>query len=187
MVSNLFVKGIAFLTTPIFTRILSRDDIGSYSNLVSWIGILSVIITLDLSASIYLAVFEYKNRLDKYVSSILTLSSITSFLAYLLALIFKDYCLKLFNIEEYMLHVMFFYIIFYPAINMFNIANRTRGKYKSTVIFSLLTCILSNLFAIILVFYYQSGISGRVYGTYLPQICINLVLYFYVLRKGKGF
>ena len=35
-ISNLLVKSIVLITTPIFTRLLSKIDYGNYNNYVSW-------------------------------------------------------------------------------------------------------------------------------------------------------
>ena len=43
--SNFLIKGIAFLTMPIFTRIMSKYDIGVFSNIISWFNILAIITT----------------------------------------------------------------------------------------------------------------------------------------------
>ena len=37
-ICNFIVKGAVFLTTPIFTRIMSSEDIGAFSNLSSWLS-----------------------------------------------------------------------------------------------------------------------------------------------------
>lgn len=186
VICNFILKGIALFTTPFFTRILSKADVGYFSNVQSWYNLLSVIITLNLSGSIFLAYFDYKKKLEKYVSSILVLSSASTFAFYLMILIFKDFFLNLFSIDEYVLHIMFFAIAFQQALDMFNIENRVQGKYKSTVIFSLLNCILSNAIAIVLVYFFKMGILGRVVGFYAPQIMVNLCIYMYVIYRGKG-
>ena len=43
------LKGLSFITMPIFARIMTKTDVGAYSNLISWIAILSPVLTLDLN------------------------------------------------------------------------------------------------------------------------------------------
>ena len=40
--SNIIIKGMSFLTTPIFTRLMSQEEYGSFSNISSWANIISV-------------------------------------------------------------------------------------------------------------------------------------------------
>lgn len=41
-------KGISFITTPIFTRLLSTSEYGQYNVFNSWMNIIIVIVTLNL-------------------------------------------------------------------------------------------------------------------------------------------
>ena len=36
VISNFLVKGIAFITTPIFARMMSAENYGEFSNFASW-------------------------------------------------------------------------------------------------------------------------------------------------------
>lgn len=186
VLSNLALKAIALFTTPIFTRILTKGEVGYFSNVTSWYNLLSVIITLNLAGSIFLAVFDFKDKLEKYVSSVLVLSTFSTLVFYCICLIFKPFFLGFFEIDEYVLHILFLAIALQQALDMYNIENRVQGKYKSTVIFSLLSCVASNAFAIILVVMFHMGIKGRIEGFYFPQIIINLFVYLYVIYKGRG-
>ena len=51
-VASLFQKGLAFLATPIYTRLLSTEDYGIYSVYVSWLGVITIFATLNLSAGV---------------------------------------------------------------------------------------------------------------------------------------
>ena len=72
-ISNFLVKGMSFLTMPIFTRIMSSEDIGQFSNVSTWFGILAILTTFELFSSINIARFDFKEDLDSYISSILIL------------------------------------------------------------------------------------------------------------------
>ena len=183
--SNLLLKGISFITTPLFTRLLTKTDIGYYSNFSSWFNILLIVVTLDLSASIYLAVFDKKDSIDEYVSSILVLSSASTLLFYFVVLAFKAFFLSVFKVEDYTLHIMFLSLAVFPAITMYSTKCRVTGSFKTVVFLSLLSCALSTFFSLILVFHYRLGVAGRIYGTYVPQILLNFLVYLLILLKGK--
>ena len=46
-------KGISFITTPIFTRLLSTSEYGQYNVYTSWMSVLIVIVTLNLYCGVY--------------------------------------------------------------------------------------------------------------------------------------
>ena len=47
-ISNVLLRGISFLTLPIFTRIMSTDQYGVLSLYQSWVMIISIVITLNV-------------------------------------------------------------------------------------------------------------------------------------------
>jgi len=74
-ISNFLLKAIGFLTTPIFTRLLTQAEFGEYSNFASWLNILTIIVTLNMEASLISAKYDYKDRFDNYIYSVLSLST----------------------------------------------------------------------------------------------------------------
>ena len=59
-------KGISTITTPIFTRLLSTAEYGQYNVFNSWLSIITVFVTLNLSAGVYtqgLVKFEKEQKI----------------------------------------------------------------------------------------------------------------------------
>ena len=84
-IGNYFLKGINFLTVPLFTRIMSTYDYGIYSVYMTYDAIISVFIAFALHSSLKNAKYKYKDKFDEYVSSILILPVV--FLLCLLVLV----------------------------------------------------------------------------------------------------
>lgn len=72
-VGNILIKGIPFLTLPIFTDLLTTDDFGIYNTYVSYESILGILIGLGISGSIKVAKIDFKENFEKYVSSVIRL------------------------------------------------------------------------------------------------------------------
>lgn len=62
LIGTLFNKGFAFLTVPIFTRILSTADYGVVTTYDSWIGISSVVIGFAIYMGIRSSFVDYPER-----------------------------------------------------------------------------------------------------------------------------
>ena len=110
--SNIFVRGLAFITTPIFTRLLSKAEYGSFSNFTSWEGILAVIVTLDYTASIARAKYDYDERMHEYLSSILVVSNLVTLAAYLIVEWNRGFFENLFSMDILYIRALFLYILF---------------------------------------------------------------------------
>ena len=50
---NFIQKGISFITIPIFTRIMSTQEYGSYSVYTSWYSLIAIFATLNLSNFVF--------------------------------------------------------------------------------------------------------------------------------------
>ncbi len=73
-IGNVLLRGIAFLTLPIFTRILTTQEFGLFNVYVSYETILTIFSGVCLYGSLRTAWYDYRTSFDQYVSSILTLS-----------------------------------------------------------------------------------------------------------------
>lgn len=78
LVGNLFNKGLAFLTIPIFTRLLSTSDYGIINTYSSWAGILSMIVGFAMHMSIRNAFVDYKDDTEAYLSTIIKFTLLSS-------------------------------------------------------------------------------------------------------------
>lgn len=68
LVGNLFNKGIAFLTVPIFSRILSTSDYGVATTYTSWVSILTMVMGFAIYMGIRAAFIDYKEKIDDVMS-----------------------------------------------------------------------------------------------------------------------
>ena len=72
LIGTLFNKGFAFLTVPIFTRILSTADYGVVTTYDSWIGISSVVIGFAIYMGIRSSFVDYPEKVDDFLSVCVT-------------------------------------------------------------------------------------------------------------------
>ena len=58
-------KGIVFLTTPVFTRVLDTQEYGITSTYNSWLSFFTVISTLDLYSCIQISRIDYEDKKEE--------------------------------------------------------------------------------------------------------------------------
>lgn len=71
MFGTLFNKGIAFITVPIFTRILTVADYGVVTTYNAWESIAATFMSLALYMAIRASFIDYEDETEDYLSSIL--------------------------------------------------------------------------------------------------------------------
>ena len=69
-VGNMLVRGITFLTLPIFSRMMTQHEFGVFNIFLSYEAVLFVIVGLALHSSVKSANYEYPGKIDEYTSSV---------------------------------------------------------------------------------------------------------------------
>ena len=87
--SNFLIKGIGFITTPIFTRLLTKAEFGEFNNFTTWVNILLILTSLNLESSLIRARFDFEDDLDEYIFSMQVLSLLSTGIWFLFSVIFR--------------------------------------------------------------------------------------------------
>lgn len=185
IIGNFLLKGIGFITTPFFTRLMTQEDIGDFSNLLTWVGVLSIIFTIGLYSSISVARFDFKKELDNYISSILLLGTCVTLAFFAIVFPFREFFLSTINVPEYAFYYSFAYMITYPAIQIFQAKSQVEYKYKASLLISIGSAIGSSSFSLLLVATFKNQLYGRTVGYFIPFMVVGCGVYIYLLLKGK--
>ena len=78
VISSFILKGISFLVTPVFTRVMDASQYGLVSIYQSWLIIIEVFALLGMtSAGVFnVGLNDYKQSRDEYIASILFLCNL---------------------------------------------------------------------------------------------------------------
>lgn len=184
-ICNFIFRGMAFITTPIFTRLLTKSEVGSFSNMSSWISIFTVLTALDLHSSIIRSKLEHEEDLDSYIWSILSMTTFVTIILYAVIFTFQGFFINLFQMEMKYINIMFIYLLVSPAYLMLITKQRAFFKYKFFVVLTGISITVSTFLSLILVLFMNDKLLGRFVGTYIPQIIIGVIIYIYLAYIGK--
>lgn len=183
--SSFLTKGVIFLTTPIFTRLLTKGDFGSFSNFSSWMSILAIVATLHLESATARARFDFEDDFDGYISSTVFCGSMVSLLFYICVLAAPRFFSSVFDIDIIYLHILCLFLIFSPAFDMRQIKLRYEYKYISNVIITILVTAGSTLTAVYMVHICSDKLFGRIMGEFVPKIAVYIGMFIFVMIRGK--
>nr|WP_288885813.1 oligosaccharide flippase family protein [uncultured Blautia sp.] len=183
--ANFIIKGIGFLSTPIFTRLFTQEQYGLFNNYISWESTFNVFVSLQLVSTFVSARFDFKDKFDEYVSSLLVFNSIISFGWLIIINVFSNVFTGFTGIELRCLNIMIVYLLFASIIEMFQARERFLYKYKITVITSLFIALSTAVISVILVILMEDKLWGRIIGNSLPTIFIGILLSIVLLYNGK--
>lgn len=183
---NFLQKGIAMISLPIFTRMLSVAEYGQVTVYQSWYAILSIFVTLNLSGSvIHNGLVKFQDRQSEFVSATQGLASVVALLFLGLYLLFQDFWNQVFDLSTPLMLIMFAQFLFEPAYQMWLQKNRFEFRYVSAVFVTLLVCVASPALGIVLVQAAEKKALARILGYAIVQICVGAILYILQWRKGK--
>lgn len=186
MICNFIVAGINFIVTPIFTRLMSQEDYGLYSNFTSWITILQIISSLMLLSSFYSAKYDFKEKINEYISSMIYLGGFFCILLIAGVYIFRDSFVAFTKIDAQYLPILCLSLLFYPATGFFQLEQRLDYKYKESVFISLVTVICTVAGALILVLTMDNKLWGRIYGSKVAGVVINFFIVIYFIKRAPA-
>jgi O-antigen/teichoic acid export membrane protein len=187
LVSSVIINGIRLLITPILTRILSEADYGIIGIYNAWRGTLNVVVTLSLSAGVYSnGLLDFKNDRNRFASSVLVLSSISTLLWYIIFLTLKDRIINITKLSDLQMTIMFLGFLVNPALGYWSAEQKFDYKYKYLSIIIIATALASQIIAIISVIYIDFDKANIVIVTSeLINIFISSIIYGYILIRGK--
>ena len=100
ILGSFLTSGLVFITTPIFTRLLTPEDYGITSVFATWVGVFTVFIGVQTSSTIAVAHIHYnKKEFNQYLSSILFLSTICFGIISSICFVFKYQIANLLNLS----------------------------------------------------------------------------------------
>ena len=186
-VGNFLQKGLGFLTLPIFARLMTKAELGSYSNFLVWIDIFVIVVGFSLESSINRARIDYPGEVDHYCSTILILGSGMAAIAYVIVLLCMPYFEKWLSLDAIYIHLMFVYLLVMHAYSIFLARQRIQYKYKTSVAITVGYAVTSTVASLILILLMQDKYWARSLGHVVPYIVISIPIYFYLISKGKSF
>lgn len=187
MIGSTLQQSISIITTPIFTRILSQNDYGITNVYLSWYGILSVIITLSLTAGVYYnAMLDFKDEIDEFTSSMLILTTLSTCIFFIIYIIFQSQITNLLNLPTVLIYTMFLAILLNSAMGFWMAQQRFNYKYKLSVTISIFITIFGALFSYLIVTNMTGNKAvGKIIGGFIFTAIVSLIMYINIILKGK--
>ena len=188
MLCNILQKGVALLTTPIFTRILTSEQYGQYSNYQSWYSILIIFATLNLYGGVYNnGMIKYEDNRISFTSSIQGLSITSTIICFIVYIINYKWWNDWFQLSIFLIVMMFLDFVFSPSYSFWLLRNRFDYNYKSITAVTIISTLINPILAIYVVINTEYKVEARVACHTLVVIAFALPFFVYHFAKGRKF
>lgn len=187
LISSLITKGISFLTTPIFARLMSKNDFGVFNVYNSWLQIFVIVSTFRLDYSIFnKGMSKYPENRNQYASAMLQLCTCINTVLLVTYLIFRKPINAFTELNTVATLCIFVELYFIPAVSFWSLKERYTFRYRNVVFVSILMAVLNSGLGIIAVMCNENKAMARIISCTLVEVIVGIVIYVSILLKGRG-
>lgn len=186
-IGNIALKGCAFLTLPVFTRLLSTSDFGVYNAYIAYEQIFTAILGLGFYGTIKNAKLDFKENFKKYLSSIVFLSVlIFIFITAAANVAYPIYCNEL-DFSRFVTNCLLFQSFGAYMLYLYGVKLNAEFRYRSFLIMSSVNVLGNTVLSIILILlvFPNERYFGRILGSAIPLIGIGVALCLLIWRNGR--
>ncbi|WP_289663038.1 lipopolysaccharide biosynthesis protein [Flavobacterium panacagri] len=186
LISSLATGALAFISIPIYTRLLNTEDYGIVSIFIGLVSIMASLMALSADRSVSRYYFDQKNELDfkRFVGTSATLSLVFFFINAFILFLFAEEFGNLVGLRKEVVYL----IIPISGINIIGLTfEQIYGplkKSREVAISSVVKVFLGFVFSIALIYLFK---KDKFYGQILGQILAGLFIVFFWIRLIKPF
>lgn len=189
VICNIAIKGISFLTLPIFTMLLTPSDFGIYALYMSYESIISIIMGCGLAATVKNAKVDYTDIFFKYLSSIIALTCLAFIVSLPFLLLIGNFFFDAPLNSKWIIVLLsvnsFATSIISLVTTKYIIFNEYKKNIMLTVVFTLSNIIISLLLCFWI--FENDRYCARIVGSAIPTIILAIVMGIHYLRRGRVF
>lgn len=183
---NILQKGISYLSTPFFIRMMTTEQYGQFALYQSWFNILLVFATLKLSAvSCHRGLIIYKTDQSRFLSSMLGLSTVVTIFTAIVYYFLSPFLSKITTLPNIVILFIFLELFTEPALNFWSTYQRHHYKYKALLCVTILITILQPSISLFAVSHSTEKGLARIISVSVFNSAVGLLFYFYLFIKGK--
>lgn len=186
-IASLLLRAIGFLTTPIFSRLMDPSEYGIFNTYLAYEGIFYIFIGLALHSSIQNAKYEFKGKLDEYVSSIILIDFGSLAVWLLIFFTFQNQLANLFHFDKIIIIVLILHSFSSAIMQVLSSRCAVDYNYKTYMYISLINAIGNVVISAILILTVCSNRKdiGRIFGNFLPVFIMAIIICLYFWHKKK--
>lgn len=190
LICNFLQKAVAVISTPVFTRLLSTEQYGEYNVFQSWLGIITVIVTLNMSAGVFLqGMVKFDHDAKVYASTMQGLNLALCTAWTVVYFLFHGFFNELFNLNTMQMCFMLVIIWTSAVFQFWSTEQRVNNCYKLLVGLTLIVMLAQPALGVVLVLLSegQYKATARILGILIVNLAAYTWCFFAQMRRGKKF
>lgn len=182
-IAILLQKALSIISTPIFTRILTLEEYGSYSLYSTWLSIFSVVCTFNISGSIFNSLMHKYNN-DRFVCNSVYFQLILTIVSSIAIVLYQFLSPNGFQgINDSLLLLILLNVL----LNIFFGTWIAKSKYRNDYLLCSILIVIQSLasfgLSVGFVYLFSDRVLGRVVGTIIPYFIMAIISAFLIFHK----
>ena len=188
LICSVLQKGISVITTPIFTRLMNTAEYGQYNTFNSWLGIITVFVSLHMYNAVYTqGLIKFDKERNIFSSSLQGLTLTLTIGWTIIYILGKDLWNYLTGLSTVQMLAMLCMIWATSAFNFWAAEQRVNLTYKKLVFLTIAISIAKPVIGIIFVYISSDKVTARIIGIMLVEVIGYLGLFISQMKRGKAF
>lgn len=186
VVCSMLQKGVLYITTPIFTRLLTTEQYGVYTMYQSWFSVITIVCTLNLSYNVFhRAMVEYPDDKDGYTSSMQGLTILITLIVFSTFLLSPSSWESVTGLPDELIFCMFLEMLFTPACYFWQTRQRFEYRYVALVITTAAMTVVGTLLGVAAVILTDLGALARIYPVVAVDVIVGAALMVMQFARGR--
>ena len=188
LICSFLQAGVSVITTPIYTRLLNTTEYGDYNVFVSWMRIITVIVSLQLYFGVYVQGIVKFDKDKKVFTSALQGLTLTLVSCSTVIYVFtRSFWNHLFGLSTPQMMAMMSMIWTTAVFNFWASWQRNEYKYKKLVILTVIVTIAKPVLSIIAIQLSEDKVTAWILSLMVVEWACYIGLFVQQMLQGKVF
>lgn len=188
MLTNIVQKGLSLITSPIFTRLLTKVEYAQVTLFFSWYEIFLIFTGLCLSKGVFNnGMLDFQSDRERFTLSLSVLSFVSTAVIGTAVTLFSAYVWNFMDLPIELIVYMFILLAFQESMGLWSVRQRFEYKYKAITIVTLIIAVLSPICGILGIYLFDGQkILARIVGARNVFLVGYIVIVICLIKKAKG-
>ena len=187
-VCSVLQKCIGLIVIPIYTRLMSEGDYGTYVVFQSWTEIVAIFVTLNLGSYVFNnGMMKFKNDRDGFASSMLGLTGLIGIAWMIIFLVAPSFWSGVFGLAAPYVFLLVLRCIVLPSYSYWSAKLRYEFRYKPVVALTLVLSIATPVASIPAILFSSDKVAAALVVQVLVMMIVYLVPLCSIIKRSRNF
>ena len=188
LICSFLQKGISVITVPIFTRLLTTAEYGQFNVFNSWLGIVGIFVSLNLSYGVYQqGLIKFNKERAVFSSSLQGLTLLMVLCWTVVYGLFHPFWNYFFSLTTVQMLAMLILVWTTAVFSFWSTEQRVYYKYRTLVAITLAVSLAKPLLGIFFVLHATDKVTVRILGLVLVELIAYTGCFIVQMKAGKTF